>query len=212
MLASSILTLFADLLLELVLDEVVREVRVLLREHLGRAVLERVDAVLELEEVALGELALFQRARVSATLGVADQERGADETHLALDIVGDGRGLLLDDVDLGLDVGADVLEVTDDGAVDGAGKVGVALGEELGRVADVVQDCLPSLGREDVALVERDVDGLGESGSRPGRGVLDVDETLRDPPELSATTCSSRRFQLPVRIFLSSISSLKTNL
>ena len=107
------------------------------------------------------------------------RERGAGGTHLPLDIVGDGGSLLLDDVDLGLDVGADVLEVTDDGAVDGAGKVGVALGEELGRVAHVVQDCLPSLGREDVALVERDVDGLGESGGRPGSGVLDVDETLR---------------------------------
>lgn len=143
-------------------------------------------------------------------------ERGGGGTHLPLDIVGDGGRLLLDDVDLGLDVGANVLEVTDDGALDGAGKVGVALGEELGRVADVVQDCLPSLGREDVALVERDVDGLGESGGRPGSGVLDVDETLRgvvsSVMRVPRIACSSRRLQLPIWIFPSSISSLETNL
>jgi hypothetical protein len=50
--------LLVDLLLELVVDDVVGEVRVLLGEHLGARVFEGVDAGLELEEVALGSLAL----------------------------------------------------------------------------------------------------------------------------------------------------------
>lgn len=103
---------------------------------------------------------------------------GGGGTHLPLDLVCDGGSLLLDEVDLGLDVGTDGLEVADDGALDRARKVGVAFGQELGGVADIVQDCLPAVGRKDVTLMERNLDRLGQSGGRPCGGVLDVNETL----------------------------------
>lgn len=99
-------------------------------------------------------------------------------THLLLDLVCDVGRLLLDELDLTLDVAADGLEVPHDGALDGVGKLGVALREELGRVADVVEDGLPAVRGEDMALVERDLDGLGESAGRARGGVLDVDEAL----------------------------------
>lgn len=56
-------TLLVNLLLELVLDKVVREVRILLREHLSGRVLEGVDTRLKLSEVLNGDLTLDEKKK-----------------------------------------------------------------------------------------------------------------------------------------------------
>jgi len=78
-----------------------------------------------------------------------------------------------------LDVGTDALEVADDGLLDGRRKVAVTLREELGVVAHVVQDGLPAVGREGVALVERDLDRVHQGRGGLGLRMLDVGEALR---------------------------------
>ena len=76
-------------------------------------------------------------------------------THLLVNLVSKSAGLLLDSGDVSLELGANALELANDSALDRVGKVGVVISEELGLVADLVENLLPSsLSEELMTLVE----------------------------------------------------------
>lgn len=103
--------LLLDLLLKLAGDEAVGVPRVLAGGDVHGGVLEHGDGAGEVGDDLGGDLALF----------------------------GDGGGELagveLDVLDVGLDLGAELLQVLDDGHVDSLGQVGVMVGDGSGLLA-----------------------------------------------------------------------------
>jgi hypothetical protein len=163
--------LLVDLLLHLVLNDVVGEVGVLLRKHLSRGVLEGVDAGLKLEKLALRVLALEKSREVSRRLESAVER--SKQTHLLVNLVSDSTRLLLNRGDLSLDVGADTLELANDGRLDGLGEVGVDGGEGLGVV------CVR--GRVSTTIGEKNEEKLGTYRERRREPAAIRRERKRDP-------------------------------
>jgi hypothetical protein len=84
-----------------------------------------------------------------------------------------------------LDLGAELLKVLDDGALDGLCEVGVVVGDDAGLVADAVVDVLDAvLAEELVALSEGDLDDAAELGELLCGVVLDVGDALKVADEL----------------------------
>ncbi len=174
-------------------DALLKVGRVLLHDDdrlLQRVLL--VDLALELaEDLLVGGVGVL--ASRDAHGGVLEEGDGACELgdllggHLALlgDRVGELAGVLLDILDVRLDLGAELLEVLDDGALDGLCEVGVVVGDDAGLVADAVVDVLDAvLAEELVALAEGDLDDAAELGELLCGVVLDVGDALKVADEL----------------------------
>ncbi len=168
--------LLVDLALELTEDLLVSSVRVLASSDAHGGVLEQGDGTSKLGDHLGGHLTL---------LG---------------DRVGKLAGVLLDILDVSLDLGAELLEVLDDGALDGLGKVGVVVSNDTGLFADAVVDVLDTvLAEELVALTEGDLDDTTELGKLLGGVVLDVGDTLEVADELLGDVlpaCSERQMRI----------------
>ncbi len=151
-----------------------------------------VDLALELtEDLLVGSVGVL--AGSDAHGGVLEEGDGAGELgdllggHLTLlgDRVGELAGILLHILDVSLDLGAKLLEVLDDGALDGLGEVGWWISDDTGLVADAVVDVLDTVLTEElVALTEGDLDDTTELGELLGSVVLDVGDTLEVADEL----------------------------
>jgi len=147
--------LLVNLLLELVLDEGVGQVRILLRKHLDARVLEGVDTGLKLGEVLDGDFTLV------------------------LDLISESGSFLLDSGDVSLEFTSDTLEFTNDGLLDSLSERRVLVGEDFVVVANFVENFLPSsFTKETVTLVERYLNSLVEGEGRFAGGVFDVSKTL----------------------------------
>lgn len=111
-----------DLLLELLEDECVLGVRVILGDNGHGSVLEHSDGLGKVRDVL--------------------------SRHLPF--LGDGRGksasVVLDVLDMSLDLGSKLLEVLNDGSLDGLGKRSVRVGDNTGLVSDGVEDVLKGKG------------------------------------------------------------------
>ena len=146
-----------------------------------------VDLTLELtEDLLVGSVRVF--AGSDAHGGVLEEGDGTGELgdhlggHLTLlgDRVGELASVLLNIPDVCLDLGAELLEVLYDGALDGLGKVGVVVSNDTGLVTDAVVDVLDTVFTEElVALAEGDLDDTAELGELLGGVVLDVGNTLK---------------------------------
>lgn len=69
-----------------------------------------------------------------------------------------------------LELGADALELSNDGALDRVSEVGVVIGKDLGLVADLIKDLLPSsLAEELVTLVEAAWIGISRGSTAIGQ-------------------------------------------
>lgn len=144
--------LLKNLLVELLCNSIVRQVRIVLRQHVVVAVLKSVDAGLELSQVLGTGGALQERCDASAR---SKRAPISHTTHLLLNLIGENTCLLLDSGDMRLELGTDALKLADNGALDGVGKIGVLVGQNLGLVTDLIEDLLPSaLAEELVTLME----------------------------------------------------------
>lgn len=153
--------LLVDLALELTEDLLVGSVRVLTSSDAHGSVLEQGDGTSKLGD-HLGR-------------------------HLALlgDRVGELASVLLNILDVSLDLGTKLLEVLNDGALNGLGEIGMVVSNDTGLVTDSVVDVLDTvLAEELVALAEGDLDDTTELSELLGSVVLDVGNTLKVADEL----------------------------
>lgn len=151
-----------------------------------------VDLALELAEDLLVGCVRVLSGR-DAHGGVLEQGDGTSKLgdllgrHLALfsDRVGELAGVLLHILDVSLDLGAELLEVLDDGSLDRLCEVGVMVSDDTGLVADAVVDVLDTVFAEElVALAEGDLNDTTELGQLLGGVVLDIGNTLEVADEL----------------------------
>lgn len=161
--------------------------RVLLHDDDG--LLERVllgDLLLELLQDGHvdGEGVLLGADRHGGVVDVSDSSvEVRDDLGRHLSLLGDGSGeftsVVLDVLDVGLDLGPKLLEVLDDGRLDGPGQRRVRVGNDPGLVSDGVKDILHTTFTEElVSGSERDLDDSSELGELLGSVGLDVGDTL----------------------------------
>jgi hypothetical protein len=113
-----------------------------------------------------------------------------DDLGRHLSLLGDGSGeftsVVLDVLDVGLDLGPKLLEVLDDGRLDGPGQRRVRVGNDPGLVSDGVENILHTAFTEElVSGSERDLDDSSELGELLGSVGLDVGNTLEVGWELA---------------------------
>jgi len=172
--------LLVNLLLELVLNEGVREVGILLRKHLNARVLEGVDTGLKFSEVLDGDFTLLDETMKRISFECGKKQETESLAHLVFDLVGESGSFLLDGGDVSLEFTSDTLEFANDSLLDSLSERRVLIGENLVVVANFVENLLPSsFTEETVTLVERYLDSLVEGEGRFAGGVFDVSETLQ---------------------------------
>jgi hypothetical protein len=168
--------------------------RVLLHDDDG--LLERVllgDLLLELLQDGHvdGKGVLLGANRHGSVVDVSDSSvEVRDDLGGHLSLLGDGSGeftsVVLDVLDVGLDLGPELLEVLDDGRLDGPCQRRVRVGNDPGLVSDGVEDILHTTFTEElVSGSEWDLDNSSELGELLGSVGLDVGNTLKVGWELA---------------------------